>query len=579
MRIHLRDPGWLLTLAVGASALLVTVTLITTRLVTPSELAVIPTEAWPWTSDGVRVEPDAAGSPFQPGDLVTALDGRSVGAWVEGAMPLVGGGAIPRLGSVVTFEVVRDGRAVTFPVTLMPFPTERLGSAPIGLVAYGAGALALALVLVRRRSRSTPLRLLFVAAVANVADITAWEVDLQPTDFGTGSPYLLAFASAPLFNFVFWSAIVHLLTIYPVRSPLAVRHGAIIPLLYGAPVVGFLAIVAIARLAGGTTLDWVDRLASAVAIVASVMLVAVILSTFAAYRRASPAVRRSVRLIAITLVIAAAATLGLMTLPIAVLGAPLVPRTTVSLVALSVPIALVAAVVRDRLFQVGLISRSRERIVAAREDERRKLRRDLHDGLAPGLAAAGLKLDVARQSVRSDPETAERLIGEAGHDVRDAIADIRRLSRDLRPPALDALGLVGAIREQATRLGEPSGPGQVGGGPVIIVDAPDDLPALPAAVEVAAYRIAVEGMMNVVRHASAATCRVRVGLIADELQVDVIDDGTGTPDDPGGVGMRSMRERAAEVGGDLTIERAVPRGTRLGARLPIDLAELGRAPA
>ena len=149
----------------------------------------------------------------------------------------------------------------------------------------------------------------------------------------------------------------------------------------------------------------------------------------------------------------AVATLALLALPIALTGTPFVSRGVVSLIALSVPVALAVAVVRDRLFQVGLLTRSRERIVAAREDERRKLRRDLHDGLAPTPAAAALKADLARQAIRNDPDVAARLIDEVGQEVRGAVGEIRRLSRDLRPPALDSLGLVGAIRQQAEALG------------------------------------------------------------------------------------------------------------------------------
>ena len=223
------------------------------------------------------------------------------------------------------------------------------------------------------------------------------------------------------------------------------------PLIYIVPIAALLVLVLLARLAGGTTLDWVDRLASAMGVVAAGMLVVILLSTLAGYRH-SRSVRRSVRIVAITLTVSAVATLALLALPIALTGTPLVSRGVVSLIALSVPVALAVAVVRDRLFQVGLLTRSRERIVAAREDERR-LRRDLHDGLAPTLAAAALKADLARQAIRNDPDVAARLIDEVGQEVRGAVGEIRRLSRDLRPPALDSLGLVGAIRQQAEALG------------------------------------------------------------------------------------------------------------------------------
>jgi signal transduction histidine kinase len=246
-----------------------------------------------------------------------------------------------------------------------------------------------------------------------------------------------------------------------------------------------------------------------------------------------------------------------------------VPRGVVSAFALIVPAALVVAVVRDRLFQVALISRSRERIVAAREDERRRLRRDLHDGLAPSLAAVALKLDLVRSSVRDDPDAAERSLDEARQEVRGVIAEIRRMSRELRPPALDSLGLLGAIRQQADALGGPTG-----AGPRFVVDGDPDLPVLPAAVEVAAYRIAVEAMMNVVRHAAATTCRVHLALVGDELEIEVGDDGQGLGESPVGVGLRAMRERAVEIGGDVVIVPGPERGTQLWARLPVDRSKL-----
>jgi signal transduction histidine kinase len=304
-----------------------------------------------------------------------------------------------------------------------------------------------------RRTRSTALRLLFVGAAANIADITAWGLGLQPTDFAIPGPTLFVFGAASLFNIVFWSTIVHILTIYPVRSPIATRRPWLIPALYAVPLLAFFALVGVAWLAGGTTLDRVDRLAACMALVGSGMLVLIVVATVAGYRRTSGVRRRQVRWIAATLLFAAGATLALLTLPIVLTGQGLVPRSTVSFLVLPVPIAIAVAVIRDRLFQVGLLSRSREKIVAAREEERRKLRRELHDGLAPTLAGAGIKLDLARQGVRDDPAGTETLIDGARDDVRAAIADIRRMARDLRPPTLDALGLEGASasRPRASR--------------------------------------------------------------------------------------------------------------------------------
>jgi len=303
------------------------------------------------------------------------------------------------------------------------------------------------------------------------------------------------------------------------------------------------------------------------------MLLAVLLAIRGAWRRASPSIRKSARWLALSVVWSAVATLGLLTLPIIATGSPILPRNVVDLLVLPVPLALVVAIVRDRLFQVALVSRSREKIVAAREDERRRLRRDLHDGLAPSLAAVGLKLDHARNAVRSEPAVAEVTLDEARQGVRAVISEIRRLSRELRPPALDSLGLVGAVRQQAEALATQTS------GPRILVEADGPFPALPAAIEVAAYRIVVEAMMNVIRHAGARSCRVRLGLVDDALEIEVIDDGQGFQRGPAGVGVRAMRERAAEVGGDVTISAGVGRGTHVSARLPLDVPLLapGRA--
>jgi signal transduction histidine kinase len=567
MRIRLSDPGWVATVATGTVALGLAATMLLLRFVGPSELAVIPTEAWPWHAESVGVQPTGLDSRFRLGDEVVAMDGIPMTAWVTWAIGPPWEAPPARLGDVVAFDVVRDSSPLRLEVPLDSFPFPRIFGAPISLVTFGVGVLLLALVLMLRRTRSTALRLLFVGAAANVADITAWEVGLQPTDFGLPGPTLAVFAAASLFNVVFWSTIVHILAIYPVRSPLIARRPALIPWLYLGPLLALGGLVVVAFLAGGTVLDRVDRLASAMGLIGSGMLLLIVASTVAGYRRTAGLRRRQVRWIAATLLFAATATLLLLTLPIALTGRPLVPRSTVSFLVLPVPIALVIAVIRDRLFQVGLLSRSRERIVAAREEERRRLRRDLHDGLAPTLAGAGIKLDLARQGVRDDPAAAEALIDEARADVRSAITDIRRMARALRPPTLDALGLEGAVREQAADLAS-----QARGGPVIIVDVPEPLPALPAAVEVAAYRIAVEALMNVVRHAAAQRCEVRLALGDDELQVDVVDDGRGLVAGTAGVGTRAMRERAAEVGGDVTIESVASGGTRVAARLPIDLS-------
>jgi signal transduction histidine kinase len=164
-----------------------------------------------------------------------------------------------------------------------------------------------------------------------------------------------------------------------------------------------------------------------------------------------------------------------------------------------------------------------------------------------------------------DPGGADALLAELEDDMEVALADLRRLVYDLRPPTLDQLGLVGAIRDAAERY-EPR---LTANGPRISIHAPNELSPLPAAVEVAAYRIVQEALTNVVRHARAGHCTVRL-TSGDELELEITDDGVGLPaDHRSGVGLNSMRERAEELGGTCVIEPAPSGGTRVLARLPL----------
>lgn len=211
------------------------------------------------------------------------------------------------------------------------------------------------------------------------------------------------------------------------------------------------------------------------------------------------------------------------------------------------------------------LQRSRERLVTAHEEERRRLRRDLHDGLGPQLASLTLKLETARNRLEHDP-LADTLLADLTTRTQDAVADIRRLVYALRPPALDELGLVGALREQVIQFDD-----QRSSGLHITYDAPEFLPTLPAAVEVAAYRIAQEALTNVVRHAQAQHCTLRVTLDASTaaLRIDMTDDGRGWgAEHQPGIGLTSMRERAEELGGTLTIDQRSPEGVQVHAALP-----------
>ncbi|MEU8038391.1 sensor histidine kinase [Streptosporangium sp. NPDC049078] len=218
------------------------------------------------------------------------------------------------------------------------------------------------------------------------------------------------------------------------------------------------------------------------------------------------------------------------------------------------------------------LQQSRERIVAAVEDERRRLRRELHDGLGPTLAAVASLIDTARITGRRSAEKADPILGIARQELTGMLTEVRRLVHGLRPPALDDVGLVGAIRQLAERLRPPE--------LTVRVEEHGEPTGLPAAVEVAAYRIASEAVTNVVRHARAGECVVTLtrDVEAGCLDVMIVDDGVGfAAEAVTGVGLVSLRERAAELGGSVSVGPATPSGTRVWARLP--LAPSRQAPA
>ena len=208
------------------------------------------------------------------------------------------------------------------------------------------------------------------------------------------------------------------------------------------------------------------------------------------------------------------------------------------------------------------VDASRAGLVTAGEEERRRLRRDLHDGLGPTLAGLTLGLDTARARSAGQPELQE-LLGRPKTETQRAVTDVRRIVYGLRPPTLDEFGLVGSLREEVGRL-RCEAPALS-----VTLDAPDEgLADLPAAVEVACYRIVTEALTNVTRHAHATQCSVRIHL-DHSLDVDVRDNGVGLPDGwRTGVGIASMRVRVTELGGKIDIEPCLPHGTRITACLP-----------
>jgi signal transduction histidine kinase len=212
------------------------------------------------------------------------------------------------------------------------------------------------------------------------------------------------------------------------------------------------------------------------------------------------------------------------------------------------------------------LQQSRTQLVTAREEERRRIRRDLHDGLGPTLASLTFKIDAARNLLTQDSERADRLLEEVRDQTQETLAQIRRLVYDLRPPALDELGLLSVLREQAASYQRQ--------GLQILIEAPECLPPLPAAVEVAAYRIAREALTNVVRHAQAKHCLLRLGLRDRVLTLQITDDGKGiAPLHHIGVGLLAMQERASELGGGCTITREASGGTTIQVNFPLGMTE------
>jgi signal transduction histidine kinase len=221
------------------------------------------------------------------------------------------------------------------------------------------------------------------------------------------------------------------------------------------------------------------------------------------------------------------------------------------------------------------LQRSREQLVLAREEERRRLRRDLHDGLGPRLAGLTLKLETARNRLAHDP-LADTLLSDLIVRTQEAVVDIRHLVYALRPPALDELGLIPALQEQIL-LYSDQGHHEIH----ISLEAPEHLPPLPAAVEAAIFRIAQEALTNVVRHSCASRCNVCLALHVQErlLELEIEDNGRGlAPVRNTGVGLASMRERAEELGGTCEVVQGHTGGTCVHVHLPLLLLQPSEMP-
>jgi signal transduction histidine kinase len=229
--------------------------------------------------------------------------------------------------------------------------------------------------------------------------------------------------------------------------------------------------------------------------------------------------------------------------------------------ALTDVLARQVALALDALRMAAALQQSREAIVSAREEERRRLRRELHDGLGSALAGIALTLQAAHNT--GGPQ-ADELVEGAREQTEAAVADVRRMVRGLRPPVLEDLGLAAALRAHADRLSPLE----------VELELPEPLMPLPAAVELALYRIATEALTNVVRHAHARRCRLCLRTDGDEIALAIADDGHGLAADAApGVGLRSIRERAAELGGRVELSTSPSGGLTVDVRLPCVTAQ------
>jgi signal transduction histidine kinase len=208
------------------------------------------------------------------------------------------------------------------------------------------------------------------------------------------------------------------------------------------------------------------------------------------------------------------------------------------------------------------LSRSRARLTEARDEERRRLRRELHDGLGPALAGIGLALQASRNLLASDPGAASDLLEQMVEETDRRVQEVRRMARDLLPPTLEGEGLVPALIELA-ELHRANG--------IAVEVHVGELDQVPSTTATAAYAIASEALRNVVRHATATSCSISVDdPTGTDLVLVVVDDGHGIDDDVRpGVGLLSMREWAEGAGGSFELSAAQPHGTRVTARIPV----------
>jgi len=223
-----------------------------------------------------------------------------------------------------------------------------------------------------------------------------------------------------------------------------------------------------------------------------------------------------------------------------------------------------ARALRERITQVTL----------AQEEERRRISRELHDGLGPSLAAIVNKLRSCQYMVRADPQQAERELAEVTKSLKGHIQDVRHLIYDLRPLAVDQLGLVGAVQQQLERFGEETG--------IQAFSSMSGDIALDPLAEVTVFRVVQECLSNVQKHANASQVEVRLQAMTNGLEVSVQDNGQGfdphkivSGSNGEGVGLLSMRERAELVRGCLSVWSSPGNGCQVVLYVPSGEAEVG----
>ncbi|GIJ63647.1 sensor histidine kinase [Virgisporangium aurantiacum] len=238
-------------------------------------------------------------------------------------------------------------------------------------------------------------------------------------------------------------------------------------------------------------------------------------------------------------------------------------------------LALHAAVAVETARLIRDLRLSRERLVKAREEERRRLRRDLHDGVGPALTGISLQVRAVQRLVTGNQRARAQLVTLLS-DLDVCGSELRQVVDQLRPPALDG-GLEGALRVELTRYQSDR--------LAVDVSAAGDLTDLPAAIEVAAWRIVAEAVTNVTRHANASACQVTVRRDDDGLYLEILDDGVGIDAEvvaararKGGLGIESFHSRADELGGHCVVEKVDPTGTAVRVWLPVAVPEQPQIP-